>query len=231
MGTAVSVRQSGPPAATVDGDRRALRAAAAELHDGVAQTLFVVGVEVDELLQADGMSAEVRERLAVIASGLRHASVELRGAMLTMFDGDPDRLDQSVVDRVRSCAEAVNQRGGPRVHIGLEGTGAEPDRDRADLLVRSAREGLANVVKHAHASEALVILRRGEHWWTVMVEDDGIGDGAVVRQALARSSGVNLGLASLSAEASRLGGRLWLSPAGLLTGVNLSVSVPVRAED
>lgn len=213
----------------LDDERPTLRAAAAELHDGVAQALFATSMEVEELIGVDGVPAEVRERLGRIASGLHQTSLELRGVLLAMFHGNSDRRGYTTVERIRSCVDDVMQRSELTVDIRLEGAGVEPDGDCADLIVRSVREGLANVVKHADATEVLVIIRRGDCWWTVMVEDDGLGDATVVRHIIAKSAGLTLGLASLSAEAERLGGRLWLSSAGRLSGVNLSVSVPVRS--
>lgn len=214
-------------AASVD-DRRVLRTAAAELHDGVAQSLFASSMELEELVDADSLPAEVRERLLRIASNLHKTSLELRGVLAGMFDpGNTDRA-RTVVERIRACVTDLMQRSDLTVDIRLEGAGTEPDEECAGLIVRCVREGLANVAKHADATEVLVIVRRGGGWWTVMIEDDGIGDAAVVRHLIAKTSGLSLGLASLSAEAERLGGRLWLSSAGRLSGVSLSVSVPVE---
>jgi signal transduction histidine kinase len=188
-------------------------------------------MEAEELLDADGVPVEVRERLGRLASSLHQTSLELRGVLLGMFDGRPDRRDTgTVIDRIRSCVDHLLRRSELTVDIHVEGAGIEPVEDRADLLVRTVREALANVVKHADATEVLVIIRRGDRWWTVMVEDDGTGETTVIRHIIARSAGLTLGLASLSAEAGRLGGRLWLSSAGRLSGVSLSVSVPVREE-
>ncbi|GAB3390355.1 sensor histidine kinase [Amycolatopsis echigonensis] len=210
-------------------DRRVLRAAAAELHDGVAQTLFASSMEIEELTDVAGVPADVRERMARIASNLHKASLELRGVLVGMFEPGNAERGRTVVDRIRACVDDLLQRSDLTVDIRLEGTGTEPDDECAGLVVRCVREGLANVVKHADATEVLVIVRRGGSWWTVMVEDDGIGDAAVVRHIITKSAGLSLGLASLSAEAERLGGRLWLSSAGRLSGVSLSVSVPVQA--
>jgi signal transduction histidine kinase len=205
-----------------------LRSAAAELHDGVAQDLFAASMEVEELIHAGGLPPGVSDQLARIASNLHKSSLQLRGVLTGMFEGNLDRRGDTVVERLRSCVERALHRSDLTIDIRLEGTGPEPDPDCADLVVRSVREGLANVVKHADATEVLVIVRRGTTWWTVMVEDDGLGEAAVVRHMIAKSAGLTLGLASLVAEADRLGGRLWLSSAGRLSGVNLSISVPVR---
>ncbi|MGH3466751.1 MAG: hypothetical protein ACRDQF_03335, partial [Thermocrispum sp.] len=64
-------------------------------------------------------------------------------------------------------------------------------------------------------------------WWTVEIEDDGVGDSADVRTRLSQPVGLSFGLSSLADEAARLGGRLWVSRAQRLAGISLSVSVPV----
>lgn len=210
---------------------KVLRSTAAELHDGVAQDLFVSSMEIEELTRVPGVPAAVGEQLARIASNLHQSSLELRGVLTAMFEGDLERRGETVVERIRPCVDHALRRSDLTVDIRLEGAGAEPGADSADLIVRGVREGLANVVKHAEASEALVIVRRGEKWWTVMVEDDGLGDANAVRHIITNSAGLTLGLASLAAEAERLGGRLWMSSAGRLSGLNLSVSVPVSGRD
>lgn len=207
-----------------------LRTTAAELHDGVAQDLFVSSIEIEELTQVPEVPAAISRQLARIASNLHQSSLELRGVLNAMFEGDMERRGETVIERIRPCVDHVLQRCDLTIDIRLEGTGAEPDADAADLIVRAVREGLANVVKHADATEVLIIVRRGNLWWTVMVEDDGLGDATSVRHLVTNSTGQTLGLASLAAEADRLGGRLWMSSAGRLSGVSLSVSVPGHGE-
>ncbi|WP_020497541.1 MULTISPECIES: sensor histidine kinase [Sciscionella] len=209
--------------------RRVLRVAAAELHDGVAQELFAASMDVEESACAAGVPAGVADQLGRIASNLHKSSLELRGLLTGMLEGNLPRQRMTVVDRIRACVEQTASRGDLTVDVRLEGAGPDPGPDGAELVVRTAREGIANVVKHAEASEALVTVRRGRAWWTILVEDDGTGEAAAIRATLSRSAGLKIGLASLTAEAQRLGGRLWLSSAGRLGGVGLSVSVPTAA--
>ena len=77
-------------------------------------------------------------------------------------------------------------------------------------------EALANVAKHAHASDVTIEVARGDRMLRVVVADDGAG-----RADLARGSG----LQGLKDRAEALGGRLTMtSPAG--AGTTIQVLIP-----
>jgi signal transduction histidine kinase len=199
---------------------------AAELHDGLSQQLFAAELDIHELRCTPGLSPEVHRVLDRLASRLEIGSKELRGALFKMLEAEREQEDLlAVTDRIRDAIADFRARHAGTATLEVEGTGPEPGTAASRLLLRTVREGLANVAKHAEASAALVVLRRGRRWWTVEVHDDGTGDPALVRDSVAGAT--SFGLYSLVNEASRVGGRLWVERAPGLGGVQLNVSVPV----
>jgi signal transduction histidine kinase len=201
---------------------------AAELHDGLSQQLFAAELDVHELRCTPGLTPEVREVLDRLALRLEMSSKELRGALFKMLEAEREHEELvAVSERVRDSVADFRDRHGCRAVLEIEGNGPEPDPAAARVLLRTVREGLANVAKHARAAQVLVVLRRGRRWWTVEVHDDGSGDPAEVSRCA--SAATSFGLFSLDTESARVGGRLWVTRAEGLRGVQLNVSVPVGA--
>lgn len=209
---------------------------AADLHDGVTQQLYVASLDVDELRSGEGLPPEARLVLKRLALRLDSASQQLRSALAQLASGESSDspLDRGpvgrVVDRIRGLLDDVGRVDGPSSDIDVAGDGPEPDSDRADVLVRTAREGLANVMKHARATQVEIQIRRGGSWWTVEVSDDGVGRAADVRRRVGATGSSTFGLRSLEEDVARLDGRLWISDAPRLMGLRLGVAVPVASD-
>lgn len=111
-------------------------------------------------------------------------------------------------------------------------TGADPDASAAwcDLdvvLLRILREALANVVRHAQASEVWVALKRGERAVTLEIRDNGIG---MAPPPTASAGGVpstrGCGLAGIADRVAAAGGSFAID-SGPGAGTVLSMSIPV----
>ena len=210
---------------------------AADLHDGVTQQLYAATLDLDELRSSGALPASTAPVVDRLALRLDTALQQLRSALIQIARGevpasvtDPDR-HTGVVDRTRGLVEDLSGLDGPTADFDVKGEGPEPDADRSDVLVRAVREGLANVMKHAGATQVEVQIRRGSSWWTVEISDDGTGRAETVRRAIANEAIAGFGLRSLSGDAARLGGRIWVSQAPRLHGVRLGLAVPVTIDD
>ncbi|MHA6793058.1 histidine kinase [Pseudonocardia bannensis] len=200
---------------------------ATELHDGVTQELFSAAVEVSDLLATPGLPASMVPALQRLAARLDTGSRQLRAVLAETPHPAPQLVEgRSVVDEVKDRLADFGRRTGVTVDVHVRGTGPPPVPQSAKVLVRAVREGLANVAKHATATEVAVAIHRGVTWWSVEIDDDGHGDAQAVRLGMARGGTSSFGLASLAAEAAALGGRLWIDTSARLGGLRLSVAVP-----
>lgn len=201
---------------------------AAELHDGVTQELFAASMDVAELRQVDDLPANARDIVDRLATRIGSGSHQLRSALSELAQQNEEcGSADSVMEAVQAQLDDFVNHSSISVDLESYGDGPEPVDLSRDLVVRTVREGLANVVKHAYGTQSRVVLRRGRTWWTVEVLDDGFGDPSGVRVALARSARTTFGLRSLASEAAKVGGRLWVSNAPRLGGMRVSVAVPV----
>lgn len=203
-----------------------------DLHDGVTQQLFGAELAVQELRDVPDLSPAALPIVDRLANHLTTANSQLRTALFELANADESPgADDPLGAWIRHHLESFVQETGVSADVEFHGAGREPLGRSREVVLRSVREGLANVAKHASATQVLVVVRSGLTWITVEVLDDGDGDEMAVRARLAKPNGLSFGLLSLANDTERLGGRLWISTAPRLGGLRLSVSVPVGAPE
>jgi signal transduction histidine kinase len=176
---------------------------ARELHDTLAHSLVAInvraGVAVD--LHTSQDSDALREIKQVSATALH----DLR-ATLSLLRGHSDVAPtapafdltglRGLVDNVRSaglCADAVVQVDGAAVPSAIGGA-----------AYRIVQEALTNVLRHADASNAHVLVLARAGALEIEVTDDG--------RAGTAGSNAGLGLRGMAERAAALGGRLTVGP-------------------
>jgi signal transduction histidine kinase len=182
----------GTLARAADAARRRL---AADLHDGVAQSLAHLKMELELLTMADGRrssDAELTRLTGVADTALTDLRATIAGLRAEPTGDLANRLAQHVA--------AVTPRGGPRIHLDVVGV-ADLTPERADDALRIAQEALSNALRHAGATAVTVSLERDAVLTELVVEDDGHG-----RAHDSVRSGGGIGLRSMHERAERLGG-------------------------
>jgi PAS domain S-box-containing protein len=169
-------------------DERALLAR--ELHDDVTQRLAVMAIEAGrgEMIEPGAAQAQtmktLREGLVRLSEDIHALAYQLHPSVLEEL-GLAEALRAECERRARQGHVALSPDLEP-VAAGLVG------RDAALCLYRVAQEALNNVIRHAQASTAAVVLRRMDGGLLLAVRDDGVGfDSDLARQ------GRSLGLASM----------------------------------
>jgi signal transduction histidine kinase len=174
---------------------------ARDLHDSVSQALFstVLETRTAQRAQAAGRSDELAPRLETIAELTRSAQSEMR-AMI--FELGSDAVSDGLPAALARHATVV--AGGAGLAIDVVGDpGPLPvDRHAEGELFAIAREALANVVKHAHASKVTVSCAVRGSAIVLEVTDDGRGFVPGTAHAGA------FGLESMRGRAENIGGRL-----------------------
>ena len=154
---------------------------ARELHDEVAHSVSVIAVQAD----AADRALDVDPRLArapveAIMQTARGALVEMRRLLgaLRESDDDPALAPQPRLADVERLVEQT-RAAGVQTEFRVEGDphALPPGLDLS--AYRIVQEALTNVLKHAHASHAVVVVRYGSGELELEVVDDGVGRGAV----------------------------------------------------
>ena len=187
---------------------------AQELHDGVIQALFAVGMGLQATSAKTG-DAGLQERLAGAVTEIDGVIRDLRNYIFALHTGS--EADRQLDLALRELAKGFDENDTVTVVAEVDPQTAAIFSGHAAEILQMAREALSNAVRHAAATTVRLSLRR-EHGEVVLeVEDDGTGFD------LEGAAGKGDGLANLRARAEALGGRLEIESAGEGTTVRIRV--------
>jgi nitrate/nitrite-specific signal transduction histidine kinase len=192
------------------------RRVAAEMHDGLGQTLSYLGLTTEQAMEflANGQSKIALERLQKMRNVIEKTTGEVRRAINNLMDEAPLAFDLSV--RLHSAVDEFTANG-LSVTWQAEADVADCPRQVAEQVVNVAREALNNVVRHAQAREVKVKMGKMDSQYFMAVEDDGQG----FDSSQAEPQG-HFGLQIMQARATHIGGRVQIeSTQGCGTRVTL----------
>jgi signal transduction histidine kinase len=188
---------------------------AKELHDGVIQSLFAVGMGLQGTALMTG-SSEQAGRIEGAVGELDKVIGDLRNYIFGLRPGI--LADRQLDEALRVLGEEVQGRSGAKVAVEVDPELAASLSGRSHEIVQLTREALSNVVRHANAKHSKVGLVRKGRNALLTVDDDGSGFDA-------RRSSTGNGLRNMRDRASSLGGTLKISSNG--RGTSLRVTFPV----
>jgi signal transduction histidine kinase len=150
---------------------------ARELHDIVAHAVSVMVLQVGAVRHAlPAALSEDREALKGVEQAGRDALAEMRHLLDAMReDGERAELGpQPGLDRLGALLQDVGRAGLPaRLHV--DGNPLDLPRGIDISAYRIVQEGLTNVLKHAHATQAEVALEYAPDQLRIEVSDNGHG--------------------------------------------------------
>lgn len=199
-----------------------------EIHDTVAQGLssIVLLSRAARGSQKGGeLPPQLAEHLDLIEKTASENLAEAR-RFVTELSSSPKDLPGAL----HSLVESMNRRAAAtgentQFHLVLSGdTERSLPENVASVAYRVAQEGLNNVLKHAHAEQAVVTLGIFSDSVTVDVVDNGVGMGA----RHAETDGSGFGLRGLKARVEKAGGELNIESD---EGTALAVCLPVEGDN
>ncbi len=192
-----------------------------ELHDDITQRLAVLAIDVGRCERAaEGTPAAdalagAREGLARLSSDVHALSYQLHPSILA---------DLGLVVALENEAERVSRIDGlPVAFVAADIPDALPPPVSL-CLFRVAQEALRNVVRHAAARSARVVLDAVPGYIRLVVEDDGVGF-----DPRSPGRGPSLGLESMQQRVAAVGGRLDVETASG-QGTRVEVVVPLEED-
>ena len=179
---------------------------AREFHDGLAQTLGYLGLQIDRVarLLEKEQYTKAEQVLPEIRQAVRSAYMDVREAIegLRLRWEDPSRLAENLANYTEDFAYQTG------IEVCFQ---AQPEEltvppEVALQLLRIAQEALTNVRKHARATQVEVQLTLEGETLELRIADNGIGFTGAIDHSESRTSG--FGLTSMRERAESIGGRL-----------------------
>ncbi len=172
---------------------------AKELHDGVIQSLFAVGMSLQGLASASP-DPETARRLESAVEDVDHAIRDLRNYIFGLRPGV--LADRQLDQALQQLGEEFADRTGVVTVVEINEQVASELASRGADIVQIVREALSNVGRHAEATTCRVRLQRDRDGRVILeIDDDGSGF-----DPTAPAEG--MGLSNLRERATSLGGTL-----------------------
>ncbi|WP_460979608.1 sensor histidine kinase, partial [Pseudactinotalea suaedae] len=195
---------------------------ARDLHDVLGHTVSVVSLHAavaEEALIADDPDAALEATRAIQqASGT--AMRDLRGTVQVLRGDGPDSLDP--VGGVAAIGGLVDgaRSAGLDVSLSIEVEPAAVPATAGMTAYRVVQEALTNVLRHAEADHATVVVTSEPGVLLVRVEDDGHGRGT------RGGGGGGTGLRGMAERVQLVGGSVRTGPREGGTGFSVSARIP-----
>lgn len=146
---------------------------AKELHDGVIQSLFAVGMTLQATQARAEQADAVRSRLEGAIESIDVAIRDLRNYIFGLRPGI--LADRQLDSALRELAKEFEERSDIVVVVDVDPLLAAQFSGSSAQLIQIAREGLSNVARHAHASTCKLSLVRRDDYGVLEIDDDGQG--------------------------------------------------------
>ncbi len=204
-------------------EERERRQLATDLHDHIGQALAISKIKLG-VLQKSVTSETLAKPLGEVRGLIEDMIQNTRS--LTFELSLPILYELGFESAVEWFAKHVRSQHGIQVDVQKDMKPIPMDDEIKVLLFRFVRELMMNVVKHAQARHARVIISRSGGEVNIKVEDDGVGfDSKSQVQAISSNGG--FGLFSIRERLHYLGGRLEVQSTDI-RGTRVTLMVPLK---
>ena len=192
---------------------------ARDVHDTVAHPLAAISVHAGVTAHLlDQQPGQVRDTLVTIEQASVRALRELRHTRGVLRDTG-NRGPTPGLDQVEQLAVIARDAG---VHVTVE-----VDGHNADVPASVDQESMTNVVRHATATQATIVLRYRDDRLRIEVRDDGTGRDRTGDTA--PDAGAGRGIVGMRERAAPLGGHVSAAPHPD-GGFQLRAELPLRLD-
>lgn len=194
-----------------------------ELHDGIIQSLYALGMHLDLIRFSSDMSPQ---KFQPVIDGLNMVIEDIRAYIMNL------KVTQN---KQRTCYELVEDVIArlyvpPHIHVSIEVPDVYPpfEGNQVDSLCLMMQEALSNALRHANARNIGVRVQQNEFFFYLTIFDDGCGFDV---QSVAHQNGMShgLGLKNMRERAIQHGGAVEIRSQPD-KGTSIIIKLPIRKE-
>jgi signal transduction histidine kinase len=192
-----------------------------ELHDGVIQSVYAVGMKLEILRGQFPMTPEQEQQYQSIIEDLNQIIEDIR---LYIRNLRTAREEQATFkQRLDNLARHFHDFARVDVTVDVPPKLRTLSDRQRHSLTQIVREALSNVARHAHATHVLVKVREKGNTLVLTVEDNGVGfDPAELRNP------ESFGLRNMEQRARQLSGQFSIDSDPERGGTCITVQIPFR---
>jgi signal transduction histidine kinase len=191
---------------------------AREIHDGIAQSIYMLTLNLEKAAEVASGDQKLRERLGKLVGLAKETLLEVRHYI---FDLKPLLSgDVGLISTIQGQIREFSTVSGLPVRLEVEGEEPKVPLAAGSSLYRIAQEALANAYRHAGASAIDVHLSFRPDSVSLEIRDDGRGF------SIDSASASGRGLRNIRQRAAELGGQAEISSAAG-QGTTVRVTVPI----
>ncbi|KAA3647360.1 MAG: HAMP domain-containing protein [Chloroflexi bacterium] len=179
---------------------------AADMHDGLGQTLSYLGLSVDKISDSveNDQDSDAISRLEKTRQIIDQATEDVRNAITTLIEEPPS--PRSLQKRLDALANDFTKRNGSKFQYSSEiEQPLRLENDTTEQILRVVGEAMLNAHQHSDGSSIDICLVQHNGDYVVTIEDNGNGFDPTITPNDGRQ---HFGLQIMQARAKRLGGKL-----------------------
>ena len=207
-----------------DAQEQARKTISADLHDSIAQGVYAAIMGVRKLNEPCCCECAnvMRKRTGIIEAQLRDTLREVKDMAINVR---PSVLDAfRLGEAFKTLAERIETATGVTITVAGNATGDNLTPGVQNTLYRIAQEAINNVLKHAEATEVLLLFVEHQHYVSLQIVDNGVGFEVADHQAF---NGHSLGLHDMADRIKALNGVFEID-SKLDVGTTITVKFPIK---
>ncbi|GGE69772.1 sensor histidine kinase [Priestia taiwanensis] len=145
---------------------------ARELHDGIAQSLFLLSVKMNKLKKE--LNLQDHEHYQKMVQTLQHVHEDVRQSIKNLRE-TPSPQPFSLISSLQEFIDKVKYESDITVHFDWTIQEELISPKEKVTLFACIKEAITNAMKHANCKQLWIQSVKTEHGWQCIVQDDGVG--------------------------------------------------------